>query len=730
MRYLFLAFCFIIGTLTGQELPSLNITRTTDHILIDGQLLESVWSNADIAGGFHQNFPYDTSLAETMTEVMMCYDDDFIYVAAICYDDLEGDYVVQSLKRDFSYPVSDAFAIYLDPFDDKTNGFSFAVNPYGVQREGLLEGGAGRGVTTAWDNKWYSEVTRQEDRWIVEMAIPFKSIRFNEGTTEWGINFSRNDLKRNENSAWSRVPRNFNIANMAFTGRLIWDAPVEDAGTNISVIPYVIGNMNAEYDVSNATELGWNAGGDAKVAVSSSLNLDLTFNPDFSQVDVDRQVTNLSRFSLFFPERRQFFIENSDLFGQRGFRQIRPFFSRRIGLDQGQTIPILFGARLSGKLNRNWRIGFLNMQTEGVGDLDLDGQNYTMAVFQRQLWARSNIGAIFVNRQGFEGSDINGSDYNRIAGFDFNLNSGDGKWLGKAFYHHSFTPQVNDDNFAHATWLMYNSQTLFAEWNHEYVGRNYFADVGFVPRVENFNPITGEVERKSYWRFEPGLGYSFYPTDSKINKHGPRLFYSHYLDGQYRTTVRETRLNYTLDFQNTAKFQVMGKNTLVKLFFDTDVTFSGNPEIDAGTYEYNEVSFWYASNSRKLFTFNLGGTYGTYFIGHKLTLDGELNLRVQPWGIFSLAVQQNEITMPDPYEGTSLTLIGPKIELSFTRSLFFTTFVQYNTQIENLNINSRLQWRFKPMSDLFIVYTENYETTDIGIKNRALVVKLVYWLNL
>ncbi|MBT6439737.1 MAG: carbohydrate binding family 9 domain-containing protein, partial [Flavobacteriales bacterium] len=303
---LIIALLFSLTSVGQEEKPNLSIKKAKGEINLDGVLDEHDWNDAEIAKDFYQQFPYDTSLAQTKTEVRITYDENFIYVGAICFDELDGKYVIQSLKRDFSYPISDAFAVFLDPFGDQTNGFSFAVNPMGVQREGLLQNGGSRGVTTAWDNKWFSKVTRDQNKWIVEMAIPFKTIRYNEGIPIWGINFSRNDLKRNENSAWSPVPRNFNIATMAFSGKLNWDEAPKKAGVNLSIIPYGITGYSADFD-NDTSNFNLNGGLDAKVAVTSSLNLDITINPDFSQVEVDAQQTNLTRFNLFYPEKRQFF---------------------------------------------------------------------------------------------------------------------------------------------------------------------------------------------------------------------------------------------------------------------------------------------------------------------------------------------------------------------------------------------------------------------------------------
>ena len=383
----------------AQDVRMMRIKKAEGKIILDGDLSETDWQAADLAKNFQQTFPFDSSLAATNTEVMLTYDDKNLYVGAVCYDPIEGKHVIQSLKRDFSFPVSDAFAIFIDPFDDGANGFSFSVNPLGVQREGTLENGGGFGVSTAWDNRWFSEVKIENGKWIVEMKIPFKSIRYKSDISEWGINFARNDLKQNESSTWSWVQRGQNVANLAFTGKLIWDAPPKKAGSNVSLIPYGIVGVNQDYQGENETKVPWNLGMDAKIAVTSSLNLDLTIRPDFSQVEVDRQVTNLSRFSLFFPEQRQFFIENNDLFARFGFSRIRPFFSRRIGLESGNIVPILGGLRLSGKINKNWRIGFMSMQTEGGVPEGTRSRNFTVAAVQRRVFKRSNIGLIFVNKK-------------------------------------------------------------------------------------------------------------------------------------------------------------------------------------------------------------------------------------------------------------------------------------------------------------------------------------------
>src|SRR6187402_2967584 len=352
---LFILFSFLLTQILfaqkKNEKYQLHIKKAASSIKVDGVMDEQAWKDADIAADFFMVLPMDTSDAKAKTEVRMSYDEENLYLIAICSHKQDQKYMVESLKRDFVFGKNDNFLLFMDPFDDQTNGFSFGANAAGAQWDGMMyEGGK---VDLSWDNKWVSIVKNYSDNWVFEAAIPFKTIRYKKGIKRWGINFSRLDILIAEKSSWAPVPRQFPTASLAYSGSLVWDEPPPDAGANISVIPYVLGRVTKDYEAKKAADYKTEIGVDAKIAVTSSLNLDLTVNPDFSQVEVDRQVTNLSRFELFFPERRQFFIENSDLFARFGFGSIRPFFSRRIGVGvdsytgQFKQNPILYGARLS-----------------------------------------------------------------------------------------------------------------------------------------------------------------------------------------------------------------------------------------------------------------------------------------------------------------------------------------------------------------------------------------------
>ncbi len=722
---------YIISFSSFAQSPlSLNIKKATNPITLDGKMEEADWELADVADHFKQYFPFDSSYAKAQTEVRMTYDDRFIYVFAIMHNLGPRKYVTPSLRRDFRGEANDGFSIVLDTYNDNTNGFQFGVNPYGVQREGLISNGGStqEDLSLDWDNKWFSEVMILEDRWVCELAIPFKTIRFKQNVSSWNINFYRVDSEYNERSTWTPVPRVYRIYSLAFFGSLRWDQPLGNPGGNVSIIPYTAAKVTHDFEEGTPRQSEIAIGGDAKIALSSALNLDLTVNPDFSQVEVDQQVTNLDRFEIFFPERRLFFLENADLFGSFGYSNARPFFSRRIGVTRdpstGQNIqnPIYGGARVSGKINNNWRLGVLDMQAAEDNAINLPSFNYAVAAVQRKIFARSNVGVMLINKQAFDTSA-----YNRLVGVDYNLASKDNKWNGKVFYHRSFDNGKKDSTYATTASLNYQIPAFELSFLYQDIGAN-------------FNPEVGYVRRTRYKRFAPEGYYYFYPQSRIINNHGPGFDIDYQWNDLYNTTDWDANIWYKIKFQNTAAFFTRLRRDYVYLFTDFDPSGSGGLELPSGTgYYWNSVIINYQSNGRKKFFFNFQSRLGQYYNGYRQNIDGSLSYRLQPHVVFSMDFSFNRIRLPDPYNDSDLVLLGPKFDFTFSRKLFWTTYVQYNNQINNMNINSRLQWRFRPVSDLFLVYTDNYfaqsfENGNIlyvgAPKFRSLVLKFTYWLNL
>lgn len=719
----------------------LQIKRAEDKIVIDGKLEESSWQTADITSDFWMCFPVDgrKTDADIQTAVRLTYDDQFIYIGAICYG--STDYQIPTLKRD-SRDIwqGDIFSVLLDPIHEASNGFNFGVNPAGVQIESLISGRTGtraeiaagrssRGINTAWDNKWFAEVGTEEGRWVVEMAIPFKTLRFDPTKTDWGINFSRGEPRSNSWNAWSPVPVQFLTLDLGYTGTLTWDQPPAKVKSNISVIPYTLGSYSRDYEDGTPTDWDLRAGVDAKVAITSGLNLDLTINPDFSQVEVDEQVTNLSTFNVRFPERRLFFLENSDVFSDFGIPPMRPFFSRRIGLDEeGNTIPILYGARLSGNLSPDMRIGAMNMQTQKTDDLSV--QNYSSFALQQRVLKRSLIKGYLHNRQAMANGKFADNDYNRTLGAEFSYFSQDAKWRGFGGYGISLSDDVKGDNYYYNVGLGYDTRNIGFYSNVSGLGNNYYADMGWIPFADHYDAVRDTSIHVGFHHVFSRFSYTFYPKkQEKVNSH--QLNVSYLLDLQSQgLNLLQSRINpaYILTFANTAAISLEYRSLQNELLFPFD--FTDDEPLPAGRYRHGYGSAEYKSDVRKFFSWQGGLEYGSFFSGTRIGTSLNLRYRVQPWGNFGINFVYNRLEFPDPYGQENLLLIGPRFEVNFSRNVFWTTFLQYNTQKDNFNINSRLQWRFQPMSDLFIVYTDNYAIEYWGKKNRALVLKMNYWLNL
>lgn len=722
----FAQMTFPAPSTTSEE--GLFLRRTQEKITIDGVLNEQAWFTGQPAENFWENFPADSSYCAWKTEIYMTFDDDHLYIAAKCYAPGK-DYVVPNLRRDYQAGGSDNLTFLLDPFLDRTNAFVFGMNPYGVMREALISNGGNNGGDWLgeWDNKWRGESAIFEDYWSCEMAIPFSTIRFPKEQTSWNFNSYRFDTQSNTRSTWQRIPQNQMIMSLAYMGNMQWEEAPTAGKNSISIIPYLAGSTQRDFEEGTPAQQTFGVGGDAKIAVTSGLNLDLTANPDFSQVEVDRQVINLSRFELFFPERRQFFLENSDLFGTFGDGDANPFFSRRIGVSQdtstGAAIsnPIYYGARLSGKLNNNWRLGLLNMQTASDDENGLPSYNYTVAALQRKLFTRSNLGFILVNKQTFADLATDTSEvyspYNRVAGLDYNLASADNSWNGKFYYHRSFSPDQGDAPFSYGARIDYRERRFALGVEQRQVGEGFDPEVGFVPR-------------KNYWQLSPRGDLFFYPQSGKINRHGPR-FRSRFLwTPEQGNTDRFMFFSWDLNFINTNQlsFNLVNEYTFLLDEFDPTRTDATPLPADTG-YSYSRFSIEYESDRRRTFSFRVEPNGGQFFNGYRYGVQSSVTWRYQPIGQIALTTNYSYIDLPDPYASAGLFLIGPRIDLTFTKSIFLTTFFQYNNQIDNVNVNARLQWRFAPVSDFFLVYTDNHNSLDWRVKTRSLVAKVTYWLN-
>ncbi len=733
------------------ETHQIHIRKAEVPIKLDGVLDEAAWQTEPRADHFKFIFPNDTAFSKWPTEARLTFDDRNLYIGVVCYERRE-DYTVQSLRRDYGPGTTDVINVVFDPSKDGLNGFMFSVSPYNVQRDVLISNG--ENTSYEWDNKWFSAVQNFDDRFVVEMAIPFKTLRYtvSEGANSWGIQFIRTKLKDFETSVWAPVPFQYRPTNLAFAGRLLWDAPPPKPGANIALIPYVTGGYALDYtrdpkslEVTNKPQT-WtgNFGGDAKIAITPGLNLDLTLNPDFSQVEVDRQVANLSRFELFFPETRQFFLENRDLFAMYGFPNTRPFFSRRVGLaynpvkERNEKVPIVAGARLSGKINDNWRVGLLNMQTKQANwnaDTVSPAANFTVATVQRKVFSRSIMSAVLVNKQNFldKLNDVQRSGWqpwNRVAGLEYNLYSADSRWEGEAYYHRSLSPDKAQRGSTLAGYLGYRDRYFNANLGYNRIDSTYRAEAGYVPRPG----VQGVF---------PGIGFQIYPkkgwaakhvTNYRVGLNGDLTFG---LNGQ--STDRDFSLTTGVGFKDQTGVSASAFQSYIYLFEPFDPTNLGQTDtlLNVGGYTNYGIRGEYFSGTSTNLQGELGLRAGGYFNGDLLSVEGRVAYRMQPVGLFSVLFSYNQIRLPEPFRSADFWLVGPRVELAFSRNLFASAFFQYNTQANNFNVNARLQWRFAPVSDVFLVYTDNSYAQEIrgtpvqffSPKNKAVVLKVVYWLN-
>jgi hypothetical protein len=719
---------FSVFAQTDKFIPSPFTVKTiSEKIKVDGILEENVWKQGQTVGDFWQYFPKDSVKANHQTEIFMATDDKNLYIAAKCYSKGK-DYIVTSNRRDFRAGGNDNISFIFDTFNDKTNAFMFGINAFGVMREALISNGGSDNnyFNLFWDNKWQGQSKIYDGYWTCEMAIPLSTLRFSEGSDRWNFLSYRFDTQTNETSSSVRIPQVQLIFNLAFMAPMHFEKPMRKTGANISLIPYIAAGSLRDFEKNNPSSGNrLTIGGDAKVAITSGLNLDLTINPDFSNVEADRQVTNLTRFDISYPEQRQFFLENSDLFTNFGSENANPFFSRRIGIAQDSTSglsvqnAINFGVRVSGKLNDNWRVGVMGVQSAEDKFKGISSTNYIVGAIQRKIFSRSNIAFIYVDKNSLNpeiGKVLN--SYNRVAGLEYNLATIDNRWAGKLYHHLSYSSVNQNDNFSHGGNLTFFSRKFRFDWAHEWVGKGYNAEVGFVPRND-------------YLHIAPLARLNFYPNGKFINRYDIGSSYDVTSVAGYGISDRQISTGWNVTFQNTAKLFVLLANN-----YTFQYNYKFNPLRDnkessilpiGSSFTYNNLKLDYTSNQRKKVGLLMTGVIGEYYNGTIASFTGSASYRYQPFGSVTLNYTYNHITSPTAKN--DIFLIGPKVDLTFTKSVFWTTFVQYNSQFDNLNINSRFQWRFAPVSDFFLVYTDNYNTFNGLAKNRAIFAKITYWFN-
>jgi len=731
IKKFFLLLIFLNAKLSlGQ---SANAIFIDSDIKIDGIAGESEWNNAKFTSDFWQYFPLDSIKAPDQTKFKVLYNNENLYVLVVSNFE-DNEFVISSLKRDWSSRDNDSVTLVLDTFNDATNAFLFGISAEGIRREGLISNGgngsgSSRGFSFSWDVNWEGEISKNENILVAEFKIPLASLRYNDKSDKWRINIYKTDVGKNKRSTWARIPRNLSIAGLAFMGDLFFERPLGKSKTPFFLIPYTSGTQGMNFEENKIVSF-FDLGIDSKLSLGSGLILDLTLNPDFSQVEVDDQIINLSRFEVRLPEKRQFFLQNSDLFSNFGSSySAQPFFSRRIGVAKdinGNTIQnrIISGARLSGKINKNLRLGVLNMVTDSDAKNKISSNNNSVIAIQQKMFSRSFLGAFFVNRQKIANEEFENDqkEFNRVLGVDYNLQSKNNNWVGKLWYHKSFETDNNENNFSNGFRLNYNSRKnnfrLFTGQKSE----NFRSDLGFIQR-------TGV---KSYFA---SYGHRLWIDSESIRsiEFSQQIYFVDKPKLSNLVTDRNYETKSEISFTNQSKFEI-SYNRRYTYLLDSFDPIGGDKSIplpaNKGFY-YNDIEMVYNSNYSRNFYFNFQTTIGQFYSGNRVSFNTEFTYRIQPKFNGSVKLRYDDIYFPSVYTYGKLFLIGPKLEYTFNKQLFWNTFVQYSSRSENLGINSRLQWRFAPLSDLYLVYNDNYFTyNNLVPRIRSLTFKLTYWLNI
>lgn len=682
--------------------PAARAVRTPRPITVDGRLDEAEWALAEPLGEFVQQLPHTGMPAVYPTEVRILYDAENLYVAALNHDPHPERAITSGLERDFVSSNSDAFGIALDTFHDRRNSFLFIVNPKGAVRDEQTFNDS-RTIVDAWEGIIQVRTAEQDSSWTVEMAIPLRTLRFDARLPmqTWGLNLIRRVRRVNETSYWAPLERQYRVHRMSQAGTLEGLEGLAQ-GRNLLIKPYALTGSSQGAQVP-ASARGTNAdlGGDLKYGVTPSLTLDLTANTDFSQVEVDQEQVNLTRFSLFFPERREFFIENSGVFTfgdvtERNYRMgsslgdFTFFNSRQIGLSRdGRPLPILGGGRLTGRVG-GWEVGLLDMRTRGV--TAQPGENFAVARVRRNVLGNSDVGVLLQSR------DAAGGAYNRAWGVDANLRPR-GNLIVNSYLASSEAAGEGSDGHAARTTVAYRGRL----WNTSAMWKRV---------SDSFDPGLGFVRRRGMQQWYGTAGVHARPRWARVQELVPYVEADYIGDLASQLDTRSLSAGLEVHFQPDGLLTMEVSDQFDRL--ETPFTIFPGQRIPVGPYGWREGRIEYQSGQgRPVYgTVRLAG--GEFYDGTRRTVGGSLTWRPRYDLVLETGLQRNDVARP----GGGFVADLASLRLRYARStrLFGSAFVQYNTQARAFVTNARVNFRYRPLSDVFLVYTER-RNTDGGARD-------------
>jgi hypothetical protein len=696
--------------------------RAAARPVLDGKVLDDpAWVKAPPITRFWQTTPNEGAPASEQTEVRIVFSDDTLYVGVVAYDRDPSQIIVADSRRDSSLGDTDSFLIILDTYQDRQNGFVFGTNPAGIEYDGQVtnegqgsggaggpggqQGGSGGGFNINWDADWQVRTAISADGWSAEFAIPFRTLRYPAQELQaWGVNFQRTIRRRNETSFWAPLTRQYSLYRLSMAGNLSGLSIPRQR--NLQITPYALGESRQNGSLPDGRTTLGDVGVDLKYGITPSLTLDATYNTDFAQVEVDEQQVNLDRFSLFFPEKRPFFLENAGLFAVGSSREVEVFFSRQIGIGpDGQEIPILGGARLTGRIGPT-NVGLLNIQTEGIDGLG--GNNFSVARVNQELPNRSALGGIIVNRQG-TGDPTGADNYNRSY-------AADGRWgigengLISGFLAKTSTPGREDNQHAYRLSSGYNSQAWTLGLGYTEVGAEFNPEAGFLSR-RAFRKVDGSA----FYRHRPA---SFGPFHELRPHVAVRSFWD--FEGFHETFYMHMDQHWEMRAGHEFHTGVnLTREGLVRAF-----EIYPGILVPAGTYDHAETQLVFFTNQGAPISLNTQVVAGGFFGGRRVTFAPTLRFRASDAFNADVRWTRNDINLPG---GDFVTnLISSRVSYSFTPSLFIQSLTQYNDRADVWSTNLRFGWYHKGSTGLFVVYNNSRGIDDSPLlrPDQSFVVKI------
>ena len=714
---------FLFSFLTSQNVTS--AVEATSNPLIDGDVLNDLaWNDVPAVTTFIQKTPDEGDSVSENTVVKVMYSDKIFYVSVVCYDSKPNEIVISDTRRDSPLNNSDSFSFIIDTFQDYQTGYLFGTNPAGIEYDAQITGGGeggsmmrrfsmgtGGGFNVNWDAVWEVKSQRGDFGWSAEFAIPFKTLRYEKDKDQsWGINFERVIARKKEEAHWSPISRQHTMNRLVSAGILTnMNVPLS---RNIKIMPYVLGQNNENKEEVTSKSSDGNFGLDAKLSVGSSMSMDLTYNTDFAQVEADEQQINLDRFSLFFPEKRAFFLENAGLFSVGsggGFfgPDIEMFFSRRIGVGpEGVPVPIIGGGRLTGTFS-GMKVGVLSMRTDAVKDIT-EANQYSVLRLKKELPNRTHFGGMYT------ALEHGGTDgyLNQSYAVDAQLGIGE---LSKivAFAGFTDTPELKKDNaYAYRLEVSRDSKQITTTASYTEVGKDFNPEMGYLKR-ENYRKWSGRI----FTRFRPENNLGLLEIRPHVN-----------YDGYWKLDGFQQSGRWHIDnhWEFRSGFEIHTGTNLVKEGVLEAFEISDSVFVPAGTYNDQEIQIMIMTNSAKPISFNSMNRIGGFFGGDRINVTPTIRFRYKDRITSEFSSNFNKVKLPGGNFTTNL--LRARLTFAFTPKMYIQSLFQYNNQSDQWSMNWRFIWQQSAATGLYLVYnqTQDYDGIPIESSTKSFVVKYSY----